>query len=140
MSGNTFRIEKLGTSKYETWRVQMRCFLSHRGLWHTVRIDPDALPPAADSERACALILLHVEELHFATIQHLEDADACWEALERTPRGGRYARKLRLRRDLHQVVESGSEDIQTYVARLGRDTYVARLRRICVSYARESYV
>jgi hypothetical protein len=79
MSGNSFRVEKLSTSNYEVWRVQMRCFLVHNKLWHTVR-HTDARPSAADAEHACALILLHVEEMHFATQQwHMGPAaSTCW--------------------------------------------------------------
>ena len=120
---NVIRIDKLGTTNYEIWRVQMRCFLVHHRLWDAVRFEHTAAPSAADAERACALILLHVEEMHFATIQHLENADDVWKALERTCRGGTYARKLRLRRELHHIVKSSSESVQSYVA---------RLRRVCV--------
>jgi hypothetical protein len=111
----------MDTCEHEVWRVQMRCFLVHNKLWHTVR-HTDARPWAADAEHACALILLHVEEMHFATIQHLESAAEVWDVLERTCRGGRYARKLRLRRELHHSVMSGGESVQVYVA---------RVRRIC---------
>jgi hypothetical protein len=123
MSGSNIRIEKLGTDNYEVWRTEMRCYLLHNKLWHAVQFGQDAAPSKADAEHACALILLHVERMHCATIQHIDNARDVWEAQEQTSRGGKYARKLRLHRELHQVVKSSSEGIQSYVA---------RLRRICV--------
>jgi hypothetical protein len=51
----------------------MRCNLIHK-LWNCVRFESDARPSATDAERAFALILLHVAQIHFATIQHLECA------------------------------------------------------------------
>ena len=33
MSGSFYNIEKLGKDNYETWRVQMKMVLIHRGLW-----------------------------------------------------------------------------------------------------------
>jgi hypothetical protein len=56
-------------------------------------------------------------------IQHMEDASDVWTALERMSKGGRYARKLRLRRELQMITKSSAEGIQGFVA---------RLRRICV--------
>jgi hypothetical protein len=88
-----------------------------------VRFEGDARPSASDAKRACALILLHVEEMHHAAIQHLKCAASVWKTLEQTSRDGRCARTLRLRRELHQTVKSTSEPVQGYVA---------RLRQICV--------
>jgi hypothetical protein len=99
-------------------KVQMRCYLIHSKLWKCVKFENDAQPSASDAERACALILLHIEEMHCANIQHLECAASVWKTLEQTSRGGRYARKLRLRRELHQIVKSASGSVQGYVARL----------------------
>jgi hypothetical protein len=122
MFGNSICIEKLGTDNNEVWRVQMRCYLVHSKLCHTVKFAPDTVPRKADVDHACALILLHVDVMHFATIQHLTSATDVWDTLERTSRGGVYARKLRLRRELHHSIMGGSESVQVYVA---------RIRRIC---------
>jgi hypothetical protein len=123
MSESNIRIEKPGTSNFEVWQVQMRCYLIHSKLWKCVKSEDDAQPSASDAERACALILLHVKEMHNATIQHLECAARAWKTLEQTSRSGRYALKFRLRRELHQIVKSASESVQGYIA---------RLRLICV--------
>jgi hypothetical protein len=82
MSGS-IRIEKLSTINYEVWCVQMSCHLVHHKLWHTVRVHPSAQPSEADDNHACALILVHVEELHFATIQHRQSASEIWKARSR---------------------------------------------------------
>jgi hypothetical protein len=123
MSGSNVRIEKLGADNYEVWRTEMRCYILHNKTWHAVQFAQDAVPSKADAEHACTLILLHVERMHYATIQRMNNARDVWEALERTSRRGKYARKLRLRLELHKVVKSSSEGIQSYVA---------RPRRICV--------
>jgi hypothetical protein len=85
--------------------------------------EPSNEPPTADADQACALILLHVDVMHYATIQHLTSAAEVWDSLERTSRGGVYARKLKLRRELHHSVMGGGESVQVYVA---------RIRLICV--------
>jgi hypothetical protein len=116
MSGNVVRIEKLGTDNYEVWCVQMRCFLFHSKLWQAVRFEPTEKPSKADAEHACALIPLHVD------VMHMTNAADVWDALEKSARGGVYARRLRLRRELHHSVMSGDESVQVYVV---------RIRRIC---------
>jgi hypothetical protein len=110
MSGNVVRIEKLGTDNYEVWCIQMRCFLIHNKLWHAVSFEPTAKPSEADADNACALILLHVDVMHPASIQHMANA-AVWDALAKSSRGGVYARRLRLRRELHHSVMSGGESV-----------------------------
>jgi hypothetical protein len=112
MSGNVVRIEKLGTDNYEVWCGQMRCFLIHNKLWHAVSFEPTAKPSKADADHACALILLHVDVMHFATIQHMTNAVDVWDALAKSSRGVVYARRLRLRRELHHSVMSGGESVQ----------------------------
>jgi hypothetical protein len=104
----------------------MRCFLIHNKLWHAVSFEPTAKPSEADTEadHACALILLHVDVMHFATIQHVTNAAYVWDALAKSSRGGVYARRLRLRRELHHSVMSGGESVQVNVA---------RIRRICAN-------
>jgi hypothetical protein len=99
-----------------------KCFLIHSKLWHAVRFEPTEKPSKASAEHACALILLHVDAMHFATIQHMTNAADVWDALEKSARGGVYARRLSLRRELHHGVMSGDESVQVYVA---------RIRRIC---------
>jgi hypothetical protein len=96
MTGSNIRIENLGTDKYEVWCVQMRCYLIHSKLWHAVRVEPDQKPSAADNDHACALILLNVDVIHYATIQHLKSADKVWDILEKTSRGGVYATKAQV--------------------------------------------
>jgi hypothetical protein len=118
MSGSSIRIEKLGTANYEVWHVHMRCYLIHSKLWQCVKFEDDAQPSASGAERACAFILMHVEEMHYAAIQHLECAASVWKTLEQTCRGRRCPRKLRLRRELHHIMKSASESVQGYVARL----------------------
>jgi hypothetical protein len=105
------RIVKLGTDNYEVWCVQMRCFLIHNKLWHAVSFEPAAKPSEADADHACARILLHVDVMHFATIQHMTNAADVWDALAKSSRGGVYARRLRLRRELHHSVMSGGESV-----------------------------
>lgn len=150
MSVQSVRIERLNTSNYEVWRVQMRCLLVHHGLWRAVQqrtgatssapgsahvettAGGDDAPTVAvastsstalsaeDKMRACALMLLHVETVYFSVIQNVECPDEMWSILERICRGSVYARKLRLRRQLHSVKMGSGETVNEYIARIRR--------------------
>lgn len=122
--------EKLGTANYATWCIDMKWFLVSKGLWAIV--EADALPidseeddleeEAKNNGKALAVMGLNVEKFHKATIAACASAKEAWERLKAQFQAKSTARRLQLRKDLHQLKLHSSETIPQYVAR-GRALY-----------------
>ena len=122
--------EKLGTANYATWAVDMKWLLVSKGLWSIVTADP--LPAGSDAAdldkeaehngKAMALMGLHVEKFHKATIASCSTAREAWEKLKAQFQAKSTARRIQLRKDLHQLAKKDNETITQYIAR-GRALY-----------------
>jgi hypothetical protein len=145
MSVQTVRVDKLDRANYASWSVKMRCLLVHYGLWHAVvshaegdEDDSASITTADHTQRACALIMLHVDDVYFSDISHLNCPREIWATLERVSQGSTYARKLRLRRDLHGASMSTGESVTAYIARIRRN--VSHLRAVNVHISDDELV
>jgi len=107
-------MEKLNDRNYHSWCIKMRSYLITKDVWKGVK-DPAA--NAAESERALALITLHVSDHLLGTLSDQEDAKEAWDKLEATFKSKSVARKLQLKRELQALKMKEDESVTAFVGR-----------------------
>ncbi len=119
MEGEKVTIEPLNEDNYHVWCVKMKSYLITKGLWKGVE---DSRAHSEVSERALALITLHVADHLLGTLADAKDAKAAWDELEKTYKSKSLARRVQLKREMNSLKMLADEGVTRYVAR-ARDLY-----------------
>ena len=107
-------MEPLSERNYHSWCIKMKSYLITKDVWKGV-VDP--VTHAEESERALALITLHVSNHLLGTLSEQEDAKTAWAKLEATFKSKTVARKLQLKRELQALKMKEDESVTAFVGR-----------------------
>jgi hypothetical protein len=121
-------IERLDVDNYATWNPRVKMMLVINKLWKVVELGPAA--PTADeteasgggrsnddSDRALALIGMHVADHHLPLVSRCNTAKELWDSLSSTYRARNQARVIQLRRELQELRLLPGEPLTKYFAR-----------------------
>jgi len=108
-------MEKLGASNYAVWSIRMRSLLKLREFWAAV--EANGAVDAKMDEKALALIIQYVADMHLAALQTAKTAKEAWGKLEAAYKANSTARRLQLRTDLNSLKKEGGESVAKYVSR-----------------------
>ena len=108
-------MDRLDTENYGTWSVRMKYLLVHKGVWEAVS-GGGTVDSGAD-QKALALIVLSVKDVHLPTLAHCKTSKEAWTALEAVYTAKSNARRLQLKRALNSLRKLPEEALTVYVAR-----------------------
>ena len=108
-------MDRLDTDNYGTWSVRMKYLLVHKGVWEAVS-GSGTVDSGAD-QKALALIVLSVKDVHLPTLAHCKTSKEAWNALEAVYTAKSNARRLQLKRALNSLRKLPEEALTVYVAR-----------------------
>jgi len=119
-SSNTYNIEKLSDSNYESWKIQMRSVLIVNDLWSYANGD---VVPMSETEaewkvrdgKALALILLSTSENQVNHIKRAVTAAEAWSGLEKIHESKGPVRKAVLYKQLYRMRKESSQSMTQYV-------------------------
>ena len=109
-------VTKLDVDNYATWSTSMKWLLITKGLWGPVDKPKDYVDKEED-QKALALIGLSVQDHHQSTLAKCTTASEAWLALQAVYSAKSNARRLQLKRELHNIKLVAGEPLTKYVSR-----------------------
>jgi len=107
-------IGKFDVYNYIPWSIKIKFLLVTKGLWAAI---DGAETDDIKSQKALALIGLHVKDHHLSTINACRTAKEAWDKLQTTYKAKTEARRMQLRRDLTSLRMHDGEPLTKYFSR-----------------------
>ena len=114
--GSNLKVIKLqGTNNYATWRVNVKALLTIKGLARCITGEDNN---ADNDAKARAYLLLSLTDTLQLALAHYDTAQELWDRLDNMFRQQSAARRLMLRKQLHNLDFTGTDTIVAYMSRV----------------------